>query len=146
MRRSVPPASLPLSGPALLAAALVGALGTGCKDVEGRWLGDCDFDHPTYSYLALVDLQIDDGAGSNVEGSVTFDLSDGGTFTGKQSGLRSDTYLELEGVLTNEADFGPYKVTFAGEIDEDFETIEGECSFAVPDGEGRLIGELELAR
>ncbi len=131
--------------PAAAALLLAGGLATGCKDVEGIWLGECAFDHETYNYLALVALDITDGKGANVDGKIVFDLSDGRNFKGRQEGLRSDTYFETEGVLVDEEGRSPYTVTLAGEVEE-FETITGECSFAVPGGTGRLIGDLKLER
>lgn len=119
------------------------ALG-GCKNVEGRWLGECGFEDPVYAYVGLVDLRVNDGKGTNVEATVAFDMSDGRHFEGPLEGVRSDTYIELEGVLTEDG-YGPYTFSMSGEV-QDYETIDGDCGFRIPNGTGMLQGDLLLER
>ncbi|MBO87854.1 MAG: hypothetical protein CL927_21085 [Deltaproteobacteria bacterium] len=114
----------------------------GCSSVSGKWLGSCDFGDARYGYTAAVTLDIEDGRGSAVEGKVQLDMFDGRSFEGKVDGLRSDTYIEMDGDFRQ--DDGVYSLSLTGDIDES--VIEGDCSLKVPLGTGALTGDMILER
>ncbi|HCH65019.1 MAG TPA: hypothetical protein DFR83_19605, partial [Deltaproteobacteria bacterium] len=95
-----------------------------------------------YGYTAAVTLDIEDGRGSAVEGKVQLDMFDGRSFEGKVDGLRSDTYIEMDGDFRQ--DDGVYSLSLTGDIDES--VIEGDCSLKVPLGTGALTGDMILER
>ena len=115
---------------------------SGCSSVTGKWLGACDFGDARYGYTAAVTLEIEDGRGSAVEGKVQLDMFDGRTFKGEVDGLRSDTYIELDGDFRQ--DDGVYNLSLTGDIEES--VIEGTCSLRIPLGTGALTGDLVLER
>ena len=114
----------------------------GCSSVSGKWIGSCDFGDARYGYTAAVTLDIEDGRGSAVKGKVQLDMFDGRTFAGKVDGLRSDTYIEMDGDFRQ--DDGVYSLALTGDIDES--VIEGDCSLTVPLGTGALTGDMILER
>ena len=69
-------------------------------------------------------------------------MFDGRTFSGRLRGLRSDTYIEMDGTVRKED--GEWEISLSGDIGED--VIEGECGLSVPLGAGALIGDLTLER
>jgi hypothetical protein len=114
----------------------------GCSSIAGKWVGSCDFGDARYGYTAAVTLNLDDGRGSTVEGKVEMDMFDGRSFKGEVDGLRSDTYVEMEGDFRQ--DDGVYNLKITGDIDES--VIEGDCSLRIPLGTGALTGDLLLER
>jgi hypothetical protein len=115
---------------------------TSCTEVGGTWIGSCGFSDARYGYTAAVELNIADGSGSIVQGKMILDMFDGTTFEGNVTGLRSDTYIELEAPIRRED--GQYEIFLNGDIDEN--VIEGECRIRIPNGAGALVGNLILER
>ena len=115
---------------------------TACSGVEGKWVGSCDYGDARYGYSAALTLDVSKGGGSTVEGDIVIDMHDGQSFDGEVSGLRSDTYIEMDGTFRN--DDGPYEFSMSGDIDET--VIEGDCALKIPNGTGALTGTLVLER
>ena len=124
-------------GPALALLAL-----TSCTEVGGTWVGACEFGDARYGYTSAVEIDIADGTGSVVQGKLKLDMFDGRSFEGNITGLKSDTYIELEAPIRQEE--GQYEILFTGNIEEN--VIEGECRIRIPGGAGALVGELQLER
>jgi len=117
-------------------------LGSGCSTLSGKWVGSCEYGDARYGYTSAITVQMEDGTGSDVAGDVNLDMFDGRTFKGRVSGLRSDTWLEMDGTFQQED--GEWKLTLNGDIGED--VIEGDCGLIVPLGAGSLSGDLTLER
>ena len=112
----------------------------GCTQVGGKWVGACSFSDARYGYTSAVEIDMEKSTGSVVQGKLTLDMFDGRTFQGNITGLRSDTYIELEAPIRQED--GEYELLFTGDIDEN--VIEGECRLKIPGGAGALVGDLLL--
>jgi len=141
-RRAPTCPALPRPRPWARAAALaIGA--AGCGSIDGQWLGACDFGDARYSYTALLDVSFEDGSGVLVAGEVTLDMFDGRSFRGDVEGKRSDTYIEVEGLLTEDNVSG-YNLVLAGDLED--QAIDGTCQFKVPGGAGALTGDMRLER
>jgi len=119
------------------------AILSGCQaNLAGTWFGPCVFSDATYGYTSQVTLDITNGAGSRLEGEVRVDMFDDRVLEGVVEGIRSDSYLELEGTLkqSDAVDRFPFRV----EAEYADETMEGTCVLGVPRGIGGLTGALLL--
>jgi hypothetical protein len=126
----------------VLVGTFLAVFGSGCSSLSGKWIGSCEYGDARYGYTSAITVQMEDGSGSEVAGDVTLDMFDGRAFKGRINGLRSDTYLEMDGTFRQ--DDGEWKLSLAGDIGED--VIEGDCGLIVPLGAGSLSGELTLER
>lgn len=131
--------------------AVFAALLIGCDDVSGTWEGACVHEDTLYQESSTITLELKDEAGSTVTGDIEYTIYDGRELEGKLDGLRSDTYIELEGLARTahpptdpRYDPEPFELRLTGDLDAD--VIEGDCWMAVPFGVGALVGRLELAR
>jgi len=115
---------------------------TGCSDVGGTWVGTCDYGDARYGYSSAVEVKMIDGTGSQIQGELLMTMHDGRTFEGNLTGLRSDTWIELEAPIRLED--GTFEITMEGTIEEN--VIEGECRVRIPLGAGALVGQLLLER
>lgn len=120
------------------------ALLGGCVgNVTGDWAGVCAF--PTASYEANMDVFVSvfTDNGYDVEGEMTVADWTGATRTSSQFlGSRTGQYSELRGRFLSEQ--GYYEMVL--EVERQAGDLVGDCSFIVPEGEGALLGEVELSR
>ena len=126
----------------LLAAPLVTAA---ClPDLSGGWVGRCDFEDDTYEETSVVELTVDNGRGNRIEGSLFVLMFDDRELQGPVSGVRSDSFIELDANLPTED--GTFTFQVEGDVEED--AIEGTCTLGVPGGGAGagLSGELTLER
>ena len=128
--------------PTAICGTFLAMFGSGCSSLSGKWMGSCDYGDARYGYTSAITVQMEDGTGSEVAGDVNLDMFDGRSFKGRVKGLRSDTYLEMDGTFRQ--DDGEWQFTISGDIGEDI--IEGDCGLVVPLGAGSLSGELTLER
>ena len=134
-----------LYAPRLVAPAALGALLlAGClPDLSGEWTGTCTFQDETYDELSFVAVQIDNGRGNQVEGNVTLDMFDDRHFQGAMTGIRSDTFIEMDAKFPT--DRGTYKLHIDADVESEDE-IQGTCTLGVPGGGAGagLSGDLTL--
>jgi hypothetical protein len=127
---------------ALLALPL---LATGClPDLTGAWMGRCDFEDETYEETSVVEVTIENGRGNRVEGSMFVLMFDDRELQGPMSGVRSDTFIELDANFPTQD--GTFTFHIEGDVDED--EVDGTCTLGVPGGGAGagLSGGLVLER
>ena len=106
-------------------------LTTGClPDLGGDWLGRCDFEDETYSETSLVELTVDNGRGNRIEGSMYVLMFDDRELQGPMTGVRSDSFIELDANFPTED--GTFTFRLEGDVEED--EIDGTCTLGVPGG------------
>ena len=127
-----------------LLVAASGLLGGCGASMAGDWAGLCFFSS-TAGYTANMEVYatIYNDNGTALEGEMTIlDWTGSSPRVGDLLGSRTGSYLELHGQFLSE--LGYY------ELDLDAERsgadLAGECAFRVPDGEGALLGALEMSR
>jgi hypothetical protein len=116
----------------------------GCLgNVTGDWAGLCTI--PTASYAADMDvfLSVFTDNGYEIEGEMTIADWTGATRTSSQfSGSRTGQFAELQGRFLSE--LGSYELLL--DVERDPGRLTGDCTFIVPEGEGALLGDVELSR
>jgi len=126
----------------LLALPLLAA---GClPDLTGEWLGRCEFTDETYDETSLVEVTVDNGRGNRIEGSMFVQMFDDRELQGAMSGIRSDTFIEMDANFPTED--GTFTFHVEGDVDED--AVDGTCTLGVPSGGAGagLSGALLLER
>jgi len=121
-------------------------LAAGCSsNLTGEWVGQCHFLDDTYDETSFVTVDIEDGRGNLVEGTITVDMFDDRTFSGPMDGIRSDIFLEMDATFSTNR--GLYTFHVDSDIEDDDE-VSGTCTFGVPGGPpgAGLSGELTLER
>ncbi len=128
------------------ALLLLPLLATGClSNLTGEWVGQCHFEDDTYDETSFVTVLVENGRGNRVEGEISVDMFDDRSFQGPMTGLRSDTFLEMDAKFATER--GTYTFHVDSDITDDDE-VEGTCTFGVPGGGpgAGLSGDLVLQR
>ncbi|MDG1480220.1 MAG: hypothetical protein P8R54_11550 [Myxococcota bacterium] len=117
---------------------------TGCSaSVAGDWVGVCSFS-PAGGYPAEMEVsaEIWTDNGRNVEGRMTIADWTGAGRTSDLIGSHTGRYVFLQSSFLSER--GDYVLEIDAE--KSGRQMDGECAFMVPEGEGALIGDAELAR
>jgi len=117
---------------------------SGCiSNVTGQWAGICNI--PTASYEANMDVFVEvfTDNGYDLEGQMTVSDWNGVSRTSSQFfGSRTGQYAELRGRFLSE--LGYYEMTL--DVERQPGSLVGACAFTVPEGEGALLGDVELLR
>ena len=119
-------------------------LAGGCaSSLAGDWYGTCQFADDTYSYGGLVSLTLEDGGGQQLSGGLTFEMSDGRTFTGEATGSRSDSAVSISAPVVDQ-DSARFTFEVAGTLEDDG-SIAGTCALRLPEQTGAgLTGSIVL--
>lgn len=123
----------------ILSLALLAACSS---DLSGDWYGTCIFSDSSYGYSGALGVNVANGKGQRIDGTVSLDMFNDRSFTGEMTGLRSDSYVEMEATLTGADD--PYFFDLTGELQDDG-SLEGTCVLS-PDEQGAagLTGSVVL--
>lgn len=108
---------------ALLLSSLL--LSACSSDLSGDWYGTCAFSDASYGYSGALGVSVVNGKGQRIDGTVSLDMFDDRSFSGEMTGLRSDSYVEMEAALNNGA-ADTYFFDLTGELQDDG-SIEGDC-------------------
>lgn len=130
---------------AMGAGAVVALAGSGCgASMAGDWAGLCFFSSSGgYSANMEVFASIYNDNGSALEGEMTIrDWTGSSPRVGDLLGNRTGQYMELRGRFLSELGYYELELDAARSGSD----LTGECAFRVPEGEGALLGTLEMTR
>ncbi len=106
----------------ILSLALLAACSS---DLSGDWYGTCAFSDSSYGYSGALGINVANGKGQRIDGTVKLDMPDDRSFTGEMTGLRSDSYVEMDATVTAGA-ADTYFFDLTGELQDDG-SLEGTC-------------------
>jgi len=116
----------------------------GCSsDLSGDWYGNCAFSDASYGYSGALAISVANGRGQRLDGALTLDMFNDRSFAGDMTGLRSDSYVEMEATVTG-GEAATYFFDLTGELQDDG-SLEGTCVFSETEqGGAGLTGEVVL--